>query len=223
MTITSRKWIEAEALFSKNSYDGEGKVSVGVEGEEGGCVLIVATHGVNHFSGPESHNKKVADLYTGGLARIIAKEAKVRCVYNRFRSMKNNPHIGETDIDRRITEIVHSEQTKIILDLHGARDNETFDVAVGTGALPLTPRQSKLMCSVLTVLCDLGWAVAVNPPSYKAAKPVSIVSRHKALTRGAALQLEVVRRLRSPESDLGLKFANDMLTVVREIKRRCPK
>jgi len=216
MAITTSKWMKAEELFSSNNYDGAGDMPVEVEGCAGAKILLVATHGTNHFSGVLESDKKPADLFTGGLTRVLARESRVRCVFNRFRSMAINPHIGYCEIDHRITELVRTEGVRIILDIHGARDNPVFDVAIGTGALPLTAAQRRLTSTIALRLCDAGWGVAINAPAYRAAKPVSIVSRHKTSVRGAAVQLEIARRLRTPQSKLALDFANDLATVLKE-------
>src|SRR5437016_4199767 len=93
-------WEQAEREFRANRYDGSRKSGVSVRNRGRGGICLVSVHGINHYSGRGADDRKVADLYTGGLVRTLGFKCNVMTVVNRSRSSEINPHIGETAADK---------------------------------------------------------------------------------------------------------------------------
>jgi hypothetical protein len=216
----ARIWLEAERPFQLNDYDGGGRRILRVENEPASLVCLVAVHGVNHYSGPRDTDRKVADLNTGGLVRLLGGLTGATVAYNCSRHPGINPHRGETAMDREIDRLVEEAKVRTVLDIHGARNNEHFDIAIGTGGLPLTSAQRSLLRFMVPRLTDASWSVAINPPQYAGAKPVTIVRRHRDKAGVAVLQLELTRRLREPRERESWRMVETMRAILTDLQKR---
>ena len=210
-------WRIHEMIFSCNSYNGtKGRVLI-KRGNRTSPIVLSAVHGVNHYRGAAANASKLADKWTGGMVLSIASSADVLVLANRLRHPSINPHLGETAMDRSLLKLVSNDKIRVILDIHGAKNNNFFDVAIGTGGNPITSMQLKVMVYLTTKLAGLGYAVSINPRNYSGSKSVSIVSRHKDLPGIAVLQIEICRRLRNPRNSAAVKFLSDFSELMTEL------
>src|SRR5207244_4078210 len=135
------------------------------------------------------------------------------------RSSEINPHIGETAADKILRRFCEARLLDIILDFHGARDNDTFEVAIGTGGVPRSPAQRRVMEVIVSSLCDVGLSIAINPPMYSGHSPHSIVARHRRVRQVGVLQIEIVRQLRNPLNPRAMLLLNGLVAAIKRLRR----
>jgi hypothetical protein len=97
-----------------------------------------------------------------------------------------------------------------VLDVHGARDNDGFDVALGTGGA-ITATQEAWLNAFIPALEGAGFKVALNAEGYAALSPRSLTQRIRVQGLSVTpLQIEITRRWRDPEANLD--SANQLLS-----------
>lgn len=91
-------------------------------------ILISAPHGAVHTR----NGDKEEDEYTAGIARLIGRKTAAHVLYARRKS-RTDPNINP-DAPYKVTlqQIVHENMIRFVIDLHGAKSNSDFGVAIGT-------------------------------------------------------------------------------------------
>ncbi len=213
-------WEKAEKLFQNNGYNGNPIRKLSIRRAGKGPVLFVSVHATNHYSGKEDADIKVADLYTGGMARTIAYCTQSPLIFNTSRNSEHNPHLGEMKADSVIRKQILSGSLKAVLDIHGCKDNNDFDIAIGTGGSSLLPNQQKLLDILYSVFNKTDFKIALNPPDYAGMRPTTLVHRHRLDSAEVGiLQLEFSRSLRrseNPQAIATIKALNKFVGIVQD-------
>ena len=219
----AKRWSKLDRVFQQNDGFGALAGPSTLYSERGSSILLVAVHGIRHYSGAHDADLKGADLTTGGLVLFLAEELGVSSLVNLRRTQDINPHRGVTAADRQIHRALATDSQLTILDFHGMRDNADFDIALGTGNDEPTSQQNEM----IEILCKElhPYRMRVNPPAYTARKDSTITRR--ALNRGAdaVIQLEISRKLRETksrpqESGAFAFFLLEALKRLQEISRK---
>jgi hypothetical protein len=106
-------------------------------------ILISAPHSVRHWRAPDW---KQEEEYTAALAYLLAQETGAHCIYARY-LLDPDPH---DDADRGVYKqaldrLIAVTPIRCVLDLHGARGDRDFAVALGTiGGETFTDYESTL-------------------------------------------------------------------------------
>lgn len=205
---TLLEWRLCERHFAGNAYDGHLAPPLHVQEAEHPLILT-AVHAVNHYRDDEP---KVADLYTGSMVLFLAERLGCNAALNTHKHPAMNCAWGTPPIEAWLSARAPALQQPRVLDVHGARDNDAFDVSLGTGG-EITPEQEAWLNGVIPALEGAGFKVALNAEGYAALSPRSLTQRIRV--QGLAitpLQIETTRRWRSPEVDL--ERANQMLAAL---------
>ncbi len=208
------RWRWLDSSYAQNRHHG-GEAALPLYAQrQGGVLALASVHGVAHYSGPDESNYKKPDIFTGGLAELVAELTPCSVVCNRKRILAINPHAGETLIERQLKSW-QAGGLKYVFDLHGAKADCGFDVAIGTGQVP-NPTQQMLIERIMQYGAKQELNIALNPTNYAAKGRVTLTRRMLDAGLDGVIQLEVCRTHRNP-------FAGDVksLKLVTFLKDLC--
>jgi hypothetical protein len=104
-------------------------------------ILISAPHGAVHTR----NGDKDEDEYTAGMARLIGDITGARVIYARRKS-RTDPNADSTaPYKQALRQIVHENDINFVLDLHGAKKDRKFGIALGTMHGKSCPEKEKLI------------------------------------------------------------------------------
>jgi len=208
------RWRWLDSPYAQNRHRGGISATPLYAKRRGGVLALASVHGIAHYSGPNEDDYKKPDIFTGGLAELVAELTPCSVVCNRKRVQSINPHAGETLIEQQLKSW-HGQGLKYMLDLHGAKTDCGFDVAIGTGQAP-NPTQQMLIERIMDYAAQQGLDVALNPQNYAAKGRVTLTRRMLDVGLDGVVQLEVCRTHRNP-------FAGDVksLKLVTFLKDLC--
>lgn len=187
-----------ERRFAGNGYDGHLAPPLHVQ-ETPHPLILTAVHAVNHYRREEP---KMADLFTGALALLLAERLGCNLGINTHKYPAMNCTWGTPPVEAWLNARLPALEAPRVLDVHGARDTEAFDVALGTGG-EIAPAQEQWLNHLIPALEKAGFRVALNAEGYAALSPRSLTQRIRV--QGLAvtpLQIEITRRWRNPEDNL---------------------
>ncbi|MBX3064974.1 MAG: hypothetical protein U0528_14220 [Anaerolineae bacterium] len=146
-------------------------------------VLISAPHSARHWREGEW---KQEDEYTAAIGYLLHKQTGAHLIYARYQ-LNPDPHDdgAENAYKRALDEIVTSIPIGCVIDLHGARGDRDFAVAIGTmGGQTLANYEKTLIhnfrMSLLYEEADTPSLdrVAINPPRYTGGFKLPTITRH---------------------------------------------
>lgn len=207
----TRQWTLEEPSFAANAYAGEalpGRVRR-VSSRTG--VYFTAPHAVMHWR--ETRNK-VADINTGGLALALAAELDAGAVVQAGTAMRDGNWYPEAELKTHLARELSN--ARVVLDLHGMRDNYGVDVCLGTG---LNKDQAQPVIDILgEELTRVGLRWAVNDPFD--ATPPGTLTNYCHAAGVPALQLELARSLRTPGSGMANAIITALLSACETLASR---
>ena len=163
-------------------------------------VLLTAPHGGNQL---RDGVVKAADQYTAALALLLAEltgAAALVCIGGPYPDPAWPAPAGAEGPALEVAQQFSSATLgrKVVLDLHGMRNDHGPDICLGLGASP--SRRELLLAGRLVRLGKrLGLSVTVNSP-FRGDRATSVTSLAQ-LSGVTALQIEIARRLRDPRQD----------------------
>ncbi|MBI1363202.1 MAG: hypothetical protein GC134_04390 [Proteobacteria bacterium] len=189
------RWRWLDAPYTAGRACGSGDRSVHTC-KRSGKLALASVHGIAHYSGPAEDDYKKPDAYTGGLTELVAELVPCSVVANRLRVPDINPHAGEAEAERVLKDW-QQQGVCHILDIHGAKADCGFDIAIGTGG-GVTSAQQPMIELVEKCARVHGLDCALNPPNYAALGSVTLTRRMLDANFDGILQLEICRTSRHP-------------------------
>lgn len=92
-------------------------------------VLISAPHGACHW---RDNDWKFQDGYTAALAHVLASHTGAHALYTVRRIRPDPNYEDDCDYKRTLARLLQDHAIRLVLDLHGARFDRDFAVALGT-------------------------------------------------------------------------------------------
>lgn len=92
-------------------------------------VLLSAPHGAAHMRKGEL---KPEDEYTAAFVRLLASITGAHALYARYKSGTDPNFYANVPYKEMLQRVVIREQIRFVLDLHGAKENYNFGLALGT-------------------------------------------------------------------------------------------
>lgn len=92
-------------------------------------VLISAPHGACHW---RDNHWKHQDGYTAALAHVLAEHTGAHALYTVCRIRPDPNYDDDCDYKRTLARILRKHPIQLVLDLHGARFDREFAIALGT-------------------------------------------------------------------------------------------
>jgi hypothetical protein len=198
---------QALVHYDESAPDGRADVAV-MTGRR--PVLVSAPHATRHW---RNDSWKREDEYTAAIAHWLHEQTGVHAMYATYR-LNPDPHADSDQgpYKRLLRELIQAHEIRFVLDLHGARGDRDFAIALGTiHGETCAPYEE----AIVTVLGKQGFGLdgvapsldrlAVNPPRYAGGTYMPTVTRFVWQELGVlALQVEInswariVKRL--PES-----------------------
>jgi hypothetical protein len=176
-------------------------------------ILISAPHGAKHARFYPKIGKrkcKDEDEFTAGLARLVAEKSGAHVIWLRRKSSKD----GNSDLLCRykdeVSDIVHRNSIRFVLDIHGVRAGRRFGIALGTAdGESCKPETQDLIIETLSRF-DFTAAgsvdheerlrrIEVNAEGYKASGCGTITRQVSNKLGIGAAQLELNAHLRIPQ------------------------
>ncbi|MCA0991395.1 hypothetical protein [Pseudalkalibacillus hwajinpoensis] len=119
-----------EKQFSINRYNGMQISKAPFEVLHGSIpILVSAPHAVNHT---REDKIKIADMYTGALAKVLHLMTNCFCIYSTRISNEDPNYIKGGNYKRAIKEIAEKNKIMFVIDLHGSSEKRNFNIDVGT-------------------------------------------------------------------------------------------
>lgn len=215
-------WSNLNIVFEKNFFDGDSDIPSTVYLKESDRICLVSVHGITHFSGSNDNDYKMADLNTGGLVRLLQSKLHTSSIVNYNKLDAINPWKGWTKANYAVMDFLSCSPAGIILDLHGCKDNNDFDLALGTHIDPPNKMQKKLIDLIVEISNKYKIRIATNPIRYQSKSRHSITGRAiNDFPNSPALQVEISRSFRFPQqknlqSALLVELMCDIISQVHE-------
>lgn len=124
------KLIEYNKKYEENTRDGR-KEKLPYEYEVGSVpILLSAPHSVNQI---RNGRLKVADGFTGGIVKYLAKESNTSYIIKTFNNQDDaNYDIEQNPYKEKILELIQKNNIKLLLDIHGCSNRHRFHIDIGT-------------------------------------------------------------------------------------------
>lgn len=93
-------------------------------------IIVSAPHSIKQL---RKGKVKGAEYQTGAIVSILAEETKCFAIYKTYNNQDDaNYDIENNEYKEEIKHIVKEDNIKILLDIHGAKDEHSFDIDLGT-------------------------------------------------------------------------------------------
>lgn len=185
----TRQWSMEEPSFAANEYSGEALPGRVRRVTSSNGVYFTAPHAVAHW---RETRHKIADVNTGGLALALAAELGAGAIVQAGAALRDGNWYPEAELKTHLSRELPN--ARVVLDLHGMRDNYGVDVCLGTG---LNQAAAQPVIDVLApAFADVGLRWGVNDPFD--ATPPGTLTNYCHAAGVPAVQLELARSLRTP-------------------------
>lgn len=193
-------WEMSEADYGANDYNGWTQAQPVRVRRLDPSLCLVSLHAVNHY---RDGRIKPADICTGGLVRMLGAVSGVSTIINQSCEPAMEPLPYQyTPAELALERMLFKNPSVTVFDFHGARDNDQFDIALGTGPLPMSRAQQRLTGLIAEECAKTGLRCALNPEGYRADKPSSLTRRaREMLELHNIVQIEITRHLRQPTAE----------------------
>lgn len=190
-------WEMSEADYGVNDYNGWSLAQPLRVRRLDPSLCLVSLHGVNNF---RNGAIKPADICTGGLVRMLGAVAGVSTIINQSCEPAMEPLPYQyTPAELALERMLFRNPSMVVFDFHGTRDNDEFDIALGTGAGNMSRAQERLTGLIADECQRAGMRCALNPEGYKADKPTALTRRaREMLELHSIVQIEIVQKFRQP-------------------------
>lgn len=189
-------------------------------------VLISAPHGACHW---RENRWKDQDGFTAALAHVLAEHTGAHALYT-VRRIRPDPNYYDDDCDykRHLACLLHDHAIHLVLDLHGARFDRQFGIALGTIDSRTCPDYEAKIIRAFTaqefsmensenIFLD---RLALNLPAYRGGASQHTVTRfvwEQCRVNAAQIELNAHLRVVSNQTALPLTFTPDPVRQRRAI------
>ncbi|WP_187254599.1 S-layer homology domain-containing protein [Alkalicoccus halolimnae] len=188
---------EHEAFFAQNNYHGatEEEEDFHLLEAEDSRILVTAPHTTVHL---RENMPKVAEVYTGAIARMLHDYLDVNVMYTTRKSIDSN-YYNTTAFKETMAEHIRANDINLVIDLHGAARYRDFDLDAGTdgGSLASPEKVNSLMSS----LRAHGIYDVYENHTFTAGYSGTIAHFSRNELNTEAVQLEINRNYRDPRTN----------------------
>jgi len=209
-------WEMSEADYGVNNYNGWGLAQPVRVRKLDPSLCLVSLHAVNHH---RDGKIKPADICTGGLVRMLGAVAGVSSIINQSCDPAMEPQPYQyTPAELALERMLFRNPSLVVFDFHGAKDNDQFDIALGTGGT-MSRAQERLTGLIADECSRAGLRCALNPEGYKAEKPTSLTYRARTMLElHSIVQIEIVRKLRQPNAQSAAPLLQMLGSVISRLR-----
>jgi phage replication-related protein YjqB (UPF0714/DUF867 family) len=123
--------LESEFLYQQVAKDGEEEY-VYVPGDI--SILLSAPHSTSHYRERIKTNNGFLeeDEYTGGIVRLVSRLTGAHAIYLRRKTNFDPNYLTSLPYKTKLEEIQKTQNIRIILDIHGMKEDRDFGIIIGT-------------------------------------------------------------------------------------------
>lgn len=179
----------------KNQYDKTEKSFRTIQGKI--PVLISAPHSVRQLRNGKIKGK---DLYTGPIVMEIANQTQCYAIYKIFNNQDDaNYDIENNEYKEKVLEIIKQRDIQLFIDIHGASDNDEFDIDIGTDDYK-NLNEKKEVLEKFIQLCNKNGIYKIGIDKKFKANTLHTITKTVAInTKIPCMQIELTRKYRSIE------------------------
>ncbi|MBI1881978.1 MAG: hypothetical protein HYR94_27700 [Chloroflexi bacterium] len=186
-------------------------------------VLISAPHGACHW---RVDRWKEQDGFTAALAYVLAEHTGAHTLYTVRRIRPDPNYDDDCDYKRTLAGLLQDHSIRLVLDLHGARFDRQFGIALGTIDSRSCPNYEAGIIQAFTAQ-EFGMEnvfldrLALNPPAYRGGVYQHTVTRfvwEQCGVNAAQIELNAHLRIVSSQTATPLTFIPDPIRQRRAIK-----
>ena len=198
MKIDLQDVLKIEDQFSQNSYQGDVYSDQSLVVKQGIIpVIISAPHTTKQI---RNGREKEADVYTGALALLLHEITGFHVILNTKLGEDPNYILGG-HYKEVLGEHCLNHEVEMVIDLHGAALNRTFDVDLGTSNGKTLSKQK--LDSIMDRFQEAHIEATVDK-RFTASHPGTITYHSSNALKMEAVQIEINRKYRNPRRELGL-------------------
>lgn len=194
MNITKKEFIKIDNKFDE--YNNKTNESFKyIKGKE--KIILSAPHSVSHF---RKGKIKAKDSHTGTIAILLQNALNCNCIYK----TKNCNDDANYDIENNLyknelIEIINKNQIKFLLDIHGAKEGQGFDIDVGTSNYNNLNNKKDYASQIVKLGKKYNLNVTIDKV-FKASTLHTIANSINAQTKVSCMQIEISKKYRNLEN-----------------------
>lgn len=194
MNITKKEFIKIDNKFDE--YNNKTNESFKyIKGKE--KIILSAPHSVSHF---RKGKIKAKDSHTGTIAILLQNALNCNCIYK----TKNCNDDANYDIENNLyknelIEIINKNQIKFLLDIHGAKEGQGFDIDVGTSNYNNLNNKKDYASQIVKLGKKYNLNVTIDKV-FKASTLHTIANSINAQTKVPCMQIEISKKYRNLEN-----------------------
>ena len=200
-----------EKKYAENRYNGSIEQSSPFTVLTGPVnILLSAPHSVNHF---RQQRSKKADVYTGALAELLHESTGCISIMSSRFSMEDPNFITGGTYKKALSALCRDHSVSLIIDIHGASESHSFDIDLGT--IHGRSIRKEDVSRIRSIFTSNGIEDVRENNTFSASHAGTITHYAMSELQIPAIQIEINRRFRKPEEDIG-SFMR-LLTSLEEI------
>ena len=205
MEITKKEFININNKFDEYKIKEE-KAFEYIEGKE--KIIVSAPHSVRQI---RNGNIKGKDSCTGTIAILLQKQLNCYCLYK----TKNCNDDANYDIENnpykdKIIDLVEKNNINFLLDIHGAKDGQGFDIDVGTANLKNLNGQNKYLKDFINIGEKYNLNITIDKV-FKADTLHTVANTIARKTKIPCMQIEIAKKYRDIEQFNNIKIMLNFL------------
>lgn len=210
---------EYEKIFDEyaNKYSKKEKSYKTIKGKL--PVLISAPHSVRQL---RNGKIKERELYTGAIVVEIANQSNCFAIYKIFNNQDDaNYDVENNEYKEEVLKIIKENDIKLFIDIHGADDNDIFDIDIGTNNYNNLNGKKEIVNSFENICKEKGINKIGIDEKFKADTFHTITKTVAANTNIPSIQIEITRKYRKIDqiSDMK-KIIESIIQLINQYKEK---
>ena len=181
-------------------------------------IILSAPHCVKQT---RNGKMKQAEGETGAIVQIIAKDIKCYAIYKTYNNNDDANYDIENPYKNELEKIIKERKIKLLLDIHGARNENDFNIEIGTSDGENVEGKEYIIKELKESLEEQGIKNIVENTRFKANTIHTISKYIHEKTKIPCIQLEVTGRYRYIKNIEGIqKLINGLEKFIKNIEEK---
>lgn len=180
-------------------------------------IILSAPHCVKQT---RNGKMKQAEGETGAIVQIIAKDTKCYAIYKTYNKNDDANYDIENNLYKQeLSNLINQKQIKLLIDIHGAKNENKFDIEIGTNDGENIENKGYIVKELKEILLKQGIKNIVENVKFKASSMHTISKYIHEKTKIPCIQLEITGRYRYIENIDGIeKLINGIEQFIKKIE-----
>lgn len=181
-------------------------------------IILSAPHCVKQT---RNGKMKQAEGETGAIVQIIAKDTKCHAIYKTYNNNDDANYDLESSYKKELEKIIKERKIKLLLDIHGARNENDFNIELGTSDGENVEGKEYIIKELKENLKQQGITNIVENTKFKANTIHTISKYIHEKTKIPCIQLEITGRYRYIKNIEGIqKLINGLEKFIKNIEEK---